>query len=189
MSTDKDVVADDTKLDPKDTSLDSGAQTDDDLDVLLSEIDKDFVKDTEADPESKEDTELSNKVDHLLKKDEDAAIAGAVTSVQNDLRDLDVSAPDDAIEGMLNQMAGKDTRFKKAFQNRDESPEDWGRVLGAASKTIAKKFGDQVDKNLTDDRAAVENAIKGSSTTNEEDTSKNYKGMSDSDFEKEKLKY
>ncbi len=188
MSDKKDVVADDTTSDLKDTELESGAQTDD-LDVLLNEIDTDFKKDTEAAPESKEDAELVNKVDHLLKKDEDAAIADAVSSVQNGLRELDVSTPDEAIEGMLNQMAGKDERFMKAFQNRDKSPEQWKRVLSAAEKSIAKKFGDQVDKPLTDDREAVANAIKGSSTTSDEDAPKSYKGMTDAEFDAEKLKY
>ncbi len=185
---DKDVVADNTQVDPQDTTDDTGAQTDD-LDTLLNEIDSDFDKGTQVAPETDKDPELSAKVDYLLKQQENTAIAEAVSSVQGGLKELEVSAPDEAIEGMLNQMAIKDPRFMKAFQERDQNPGQWNKVLGAATKSIGKKFGDMVDKSLTDDRDSVANAIRGSSTTSEEDAPKNYNSMSDSDFEAEKLKY
>ena len=188
MSDKNDVVADESTVDPKDTTSDSGAQTDD-LDTLLNEIDNDFEKGTQAAPEKGTDPDLSEKVDYLLKQQETTASGEAVSSVQGGLKEVDISAPDEAIEGMLNQMAIKDERFMKAFQERDQNPGHWNKVIAAASKSIAKKFGDMVDKPLTDDRDSVANAIRGSSTTSDEDAPKNYNSMTDSDFEAEKLKY
>src|SRR3990167_11529412 len=160
----EDVVADGLKSGSKTTDGDTGAQTDD-LDSVLSEIDKEFyaakekVKDT---PEQQD--ELTAQVAYLVEKETNSAVNEAVQHVKAGLVDLDVNVSDKVVKSMLNIMAVEDPRVKTAFDGRFENPARWDRVLKGAVKEIAKEF--TVDQQLTRDRETVANAIRGSKTVN-----------------------
>ena len=184
----KDVVADESKVGSQTATDDTSAQTDD-LDSVLSEIDKEFetAKKTKEEAPVYND-ELDAKVNFLVKKETDQSISDAVKQVKSGLNDLDVSVSDKVVKSMLSNMASEDKRILDAFNGRYENPGRWEKVLKSATKEIAKEFS--IDQNLTKDRESVANAIRGSKTVNTEGDysfDKFQKNASDSQIEEWKI--
>ncbi len=182
----KDVVVEDPKVESQTTTDDTGAQTDESLDTILSNIDKDFEESTkETTPEPKKDednAELSARVEAIEVREQNFAIKDAVSIVQGQLNGLDVSVPDKVVDALLNKMAGDDKRMMDAFQNREVNPRGWEKVLEGASKEIAKEFDSQPDKQLTGDRESVASLVRGSKTAIAEDEPLNMNLWSDNRF-------
>ena len=187
------VVADKTESAPPATDDASGAQTDD-LDTLLAGIDQDFDKGTQAD--SAKDTKdsdaknaaLTQRVAFLEEKETTADVDGAVKVIQENMGDLQL--PDRAVRGMLNEMALEDPRMMKAFQNRGKDPVLWNSILKSVGPSIVKEFSGQVDRGLTDDRAALTAALSGTSNVKGEDDSQKFKRFAETatDMEFDEMK-
>ena len=85
-------------------------------------------------------------------------------------------------EDLLYGKASRDARFLNAFVQRNSKPEEWNKVLKGYANKIKSDFGKPIDKQVTDDREAVVNSIRGKSTTVEDETP-NFSGWSDNRFE------
>lgn len=105
-----------------------------------------------------------------------ADIAAAAKVVKGDL-DID----EEVVVDLLHGKAGRDPRFLKAYQVRRENPSDWESVLKAAGRELASSLT-KPDQGLTDDRAAVEAAVRSASTGSTEEAPLDFNTMSDREF-------
>lgn len=178
------TVADDQDTGAQPAVDDKGAQGQS-LDETLNAIDGEFDKDTkgsrtEPDQDNVKLADLQSKVDQMSTQMTDSDINKAVDVIAES---IDKEVPKPALKGMLSNMAVDDPRITKAFENRYNDPKAWQKVLGAATKTIAKEFANLPDKQLNDDRDAVSNAVRGASNTTSKDETPNLDKLSDPEFE------
>ena len=103
-------------------------------------------------------------------------IQAAVKNVKSDL-DLD----DGLVRDLLYGKANTDPRFLKAFQMRHENPTGWESVQKAFHKELRTKLV-KTDQDATDDRAAVEAAVRSASTGSPEEPTPDFGSMSDAEF-------
>ena len=162
----KEVVANnESQVESKTAAEGAGAQTDD-LDSVLSEIDKEFEDAQKATKEAPE-AEGDPRVDFLIRKETETSVNEAVDIVKKSLDEMEVPVSARVVRSMLNNMALEDPRIKVAFDGRYENPARWQKILKNLGKEIASEFN--VDHQLTNDRKAVEAAIRGSKTATPED--------------------
>jgi len=178
----------------------TGAQADD-LDTLLSSIDKEYAqasapkpaeppKPTEGQSDPRFD-ELQRTVQAIEQERVASDIEAAVRTVQEHLGDgLPVKLPDRVVRGMLNDLAMENRGVMVAFQNRRQEPGTWKRILAASAAQLRKEFGDPVDQQLTSDRAAAQAAVRGASKASATDDGQpNLAAMSDQEFLKWKREH
>lgn len=171
-----------------------GAQADD-LDALLSQIDKEYAQASApkpAEPPKPSEGQSDPRIDELqrtvqaIEQERVASdIDAAVRTVQEHLSDgLPVKLPDRVVRGMLNDLAMQNRGVTAAFQNRHSDPGTWKRVLAASAAQLRKEFGDSVDQRLTSDRAAAQAAVRGASKASATDDGQpNFAKMTDNEFE------
>lgn len=112
-----------------------------------------------------------------IREKTDADVSEAVKTVKGDL-EID----DGLVKELLYGKASTDPRFLKAFQMRRENPDAWGRVQKAFNTELVSKLSPKTDQNLTDDRAAVEAAVRSHSTGSPDETPPDFNSMSDAEF-------
>lgn len=170
----------DTKATPG--NEDKGAQ-----EPSIDELLKQFETDTKPEQKSTDlkADDIKEVVDYVREDREEktrertnADISSAVKAVKGDL-DVD----DDLVEGMLWRKASKDQRFLRAFQLRHENPSTWADMQKAMNRELAGKITAKPDQNLTDDRAAVEAAVRSASTGSTEEPLPDLGSMTDAEFD------
>ncbi|MGI9506070.1 MAG: hypothetical protein ACR2RE_23770 [Geminicoccaceae bacterium] len=113
-------------------------------------------------------------------------IAEAVETVKGEL-DIDPGIVRDLMYGR----ASTDSRFMRAFQQRHTSPEAWMEVQKAFGRELAAKFkpGATTDPDLSDDRAALESAVRSAATRpTGDDAPPDFASMSDAEFARHQKK-
>jgi hypothetical protein len=161
----------------------SGGESEDALDSLLDE----FKQKTEPQKPAVSTEDFSEVVQYVkqqqvesVKKETEEGISSAVASIKEG---LDVSVPDRAIRGMLFDLAESNEEFVNAFNNRNNNPQAWNKVLKAFQKEVADEF--QIDPGATNDREALKQAVHSSkSETQPTEEQPDYSKMSDADFQK-----
>jgi hypothetical protein len=161
----------------------SGGESEDALDNLLNE----FEQKTEPQKSSVSAEDIGEVVQYVKqqqveseKKDTEEGIKSAVDTIKEG---LDVKVPDRAIRGMLFDLAESNEGFVNAFNNRNNNPQAWNKVLKSFQKEVAAEF--QIDPEATNDREALKQAVHSSkSETATTDEPVNFAKMSDSDFQK-----
>lgn len=188
--TEEQAVVGETDDQPKvDTEVkDAQADDTDDLDKLLAEYEKSAGSDdTSSKPgESGEaqDQDLRKEIESLrndfarMSTQED--LSKAVKAVRGD---LDPEAFDDKfMELWLDRQAIEDPRLQQAWANRQNNPKQFEKVLSSLNKNFTKKFGSLPSKEMTDDREAVAQAVRGASTKAPEGKAPEYGSKSDQEF-------
>lgn len=97
--------------------------------------------------------------------------------------------PDRVLKGDLHRAAAEDPRFLQAFQQRHRNPEAWKRILKAQQRELRAEFESRPDREATDDRRAVESAVRSSSRAPQpaaEPSKEDWNKMSDAEFERRK---
>lgn len=182
--TDTQTVAD-TDAPAKPATEDKGAQ-EPSIDELLKQFEQ-----TETPPEQTNDIKADD-----LKADDIKEVVSFVKETREDrireTTDKDVSAAVKAVKGdldideglvkeLLYGKASTDPRFLRAFQLRHENPEGWTGVQQAFGRELASRLA-KPDQGLTDDRAAVEAAVRSASTGSSEEPPPDFGSMTDSEF-------
>ncbi len=182
--TDTQTVAGESNAETKSQAEDKGAQE--------PTID-DLLKEFEASENPTE--QQTQKTD--LKADDIREVVGYVREEREqksrERTDTDVAAAADIVKGdlgiskerVIDSLYGKanrDPRFLRAFQQRHENPNAWNSVLRKMHDELASDLKPKVDENLTDDRAAVEAAVRSQSTGSTEEPLPDLGSMSDAEF-------
>lgn len=186
MTTDvKQAVVDETDTKPKAGSEVESARSDgDELDKLLAEFDQQTKPAPVTQPEAKptpKDTEpvipdrIRKLEDRLFQED----LNETVTNIVGDLK-----IPRRAAMGWLDQMARENPAIGQAFLNKSTNPQAWKRLEKVLSKEIEKEFSalSPVDREVTEDVAAVAAAVRGASTRVPEEPAPNYAGQSNAEY-------
>lgn len=178
------VVADDAVTDPKDTAEQESAQTDEKpLDQLLEEFNSEFDEDTKPEDDVKPDDieQVKEFMTEYRHEQTDKAVSQAAQTVVKALgEDLPVQVTEDMVTDLLYGRASRDKRFLTAFVNRGKDPKAWNQVLGGVASKIKSDFGEPIDTEVTKDRQAVTQSIRGNSKT--EDEAPDFSGWSDRRF-------
>lgn len=143
-------------------------------------------KPTEPDDIADLKAQVQSLVDERSKKQTSAGIAEALKVVKGDS-----PLPDEVFEGLIYSRAEKDTRFLKAFQNREQHPVAWNKVLTALGTEFSASLESLPDKNLTEARDAMRVSVRNQSTGPEEtgDRSKEIRTMSSEDWAKRRQEF
>lgn len=160
------------------------AQDKDTLDEALAEYEA-----SEKKPERKDDTKTESEkqpdevMDYIRRqqaREVSQDIDAAVKAVKGD-DDLD----DRVVRALLNDEAQQNPRFMQAWSERHTNPKGWDRVLKAFRSDIDKMVAPKVDKDATEDTAAVRQAVRGASTktSGAEDDVPDFRGKSDHEFQ------
>lgn len=175
------TVAEDADAGAKPQAEDAGAP-EPSIDELLKQFDTTDTPPEQPKPDLKVD-DLKEVVSYVredreerIREKTDADVSEAVKTVKGDL-DIDEGLVKDLLYGK----ASNDPRFLRAFQMRRENPEGWDNVQKAFSRELASKLV-KPDQNLTDDRAAVEAAVRSASTGSADEAPPDFASMTDAEF-------
>lgn len=181
--TDTQTVAGEPNAEAKSQTEGKGAQ-EPTIDELLKEFEQ---SETPTEQQSKSDLkadDIREVVDYVREtRDEksrektDADVAAAAKVVKGDL-----GISEERVIDTLYGRANRDPRFLTAFQQRHENPNAWSNVLRKMHDELASELSPQVDTNATDDRAAVEAAVRSQSTGSTEEPLPDLGSMSDAEF-------
>ena len=181
--TDTQTVAGEPNAETKSQTEGKGAQ-EPSIDELLEEFKVKTETPTEQQSKDIKADDLREVVDYVrqdrdekIKERTDTDVMAAVKVVKGDL-ELD----DGLVKQILYGRASTDPRFLKAFQMRHENPSAWESVQKAMHKELASTLTPKTDPNLTDDRAAVEAAVRSQSTGSTEEPLPDLGSMSDAEF-------
>lgn len=174
----------------KQTSEGKGAQgKGDDLDEILSEIaaesrtDEPPKKPEKAPDEGKKaDPDLRELVKGIYTRDARRDLKTAIGSMKEEAEPLK-ALPDSYIESLIGAEARRDRRIITAWNNRETDPETWDKVLPRLARKIANGLGGTVDEQLTKDREAVVESVRGKTPGTGGGSDKvNLAAMSDAEF-------
>lgn len=175
----------------------TSARKDDDLDTLLNEFDTEQPKPspTVATPEPKTEAADESKVvleqmRGVLSEHQQRQFRQDMNETVKNVRgDLDPEFfDDDFVEAWLDARARKDTRLQAAWNNRHAKPKEFQKIVEGLGSDFTKKHGKMPDKNATEDRAAVADAVRGSSTSAPAGKAPEYSKMTPGEFQAEKDK-
>jgi len=174
-------------------SSDSGNEAQDDgpdLEAILAEFDgqnkpKDEAK-AGSDPNSEQ---KPKKAEPEIDVNAIATLEQEVKQIREDrardqlnriYSELTAGVQADALDAeiFVNTKASRDSRLNELYANREANPAAWSDAMKALKKEFVKRFGKQVDKNVTDSREAVATAVQ--SATNAAPASE----LSDKDISK-----
>ena len=91
---------------------------------------------------------------------------------------------DDMVEGWLNALAIKDPRLTQAYLQREQNPRAWGKVKSELGKKLQDRFNKLPNREATDDREAVAQAVRGASTKVNTDPPPKFGQMSNTEYRK-----
>ena len=159
----------------------------DDIDQLMAEFDEtkkaESPQPTPQPKTTEADSQLAARLEMLEAERQQEAFAKVVTDVRGD-----TGLDDDLAEGYIRARAAKDPRIEQAFQERSVNPEKWNRTQDLLKSDFKKRYGDmgRVDREVTEDKAAVRAAAKSQPTQPADDfpSDKEIREMSTEDFNK-----
>lgn len=173
----------------------TSARTDgDDLDTLLKQFDQSTQR--PAAPVSPPAQAAAPTTDMTSLLAEVQAIKAGQTELQNrkfkedmevtvkDIRgDLDPDVFDNSLmESWLDREARLDPRLQRAWLQKESDPATFNRVKAELGKRFHKQFSKLVDKQATEDRMAVTQAVRGASTRAPVEQPANYGRKSNAEF-------
>jgi len=168
-----------TVVEDSNTTSDEVVSDDNALDDLLNEYDEGVAETQQTGEQSSDVQELADYVrdkrDSENKQAADSAISDAVKTLKGES-----NLPDAVFRGMIYDKSS-DSRFLKAFTERDSNPQGWNKVIGAMSK----EFNDSLpkeDAQLSADREALASAVQSASTNQASEQTTDLSSMSDSEF-------
>ncbi len=195
------AVAQEPKAAPKTDESVGTEPVEKSMDDVLNEFTAEYDADAQAPEQIKADPPKSDESEtlRLLKsldqrekareQQEDTADLSAAVKL---VKDSGLGIPSDLIEAAFHIEARKDKRFLDAFNQRKQNPEGWIRVAKAFGKKLAGKIEPQPDAQLTSDREAARDAVRGSSTetpSETEMTNERLNPMSNVEFDAEMRKH
>lgn len=163
----------------------------DSWDELLAQFEQETSTDNQASKETAQQQTAQpdqaaldrlNAIEQRIEQQEFQKDMGEVVS--NIRGDLPNDVFDDAfVEAWIDAQARRDPRLQNAWVNRRNDPKRFGKVVNELGKQFGKKFSDLPDKNATEDREAVTQAVRGATQKSPEGgKGPDYSGMSDAEF-------
>lgn len=166
------------------------AQTNgDDLDKLLAEYDEKAAPPaatTPAQPEQKPGTDTTAKPAtdpdvaevkrYIFKQDMDKTVKAVRGDLSPDYFD------DSLVKAWIEAQAEADPRLGLAWANRHNNPKQFEKVVDTLGRNFAKRYGKLPDKQATEDREAVTDAVRSASTKAPPAQAPNYAGMTNAEF-------
>lgn len=200
MSEENENVQTAVDQDPKVTTTEvvtteSGTAQEDGLDAILKEFDERKAStDTGTaaaglSSESKTTTgpldvaalaALEQKIGDIQKREERRQIEGVFSSLTDGVQADAIDA-----ESFLNAMALREPKLNDIYAQRETNPKLWNRTLGTLKQEFSKRYGQKVDKQVTESRDAVASAVRSASTAAPQTdvTESQIKSMNKSDFD------
>lgn len=106
-------------------------------------------------------------------------------TVANVRGEFDPSVFDDTfMESWIDAQARNDPRLQNAWANRHNDPKAFGQIVEGLGRNFNKKFKALPDKQVTEDREAVAEAVRGASKQAPAAKAVDYASMSDAEFSK-----
>lgn len=185
MSNDTQAVADNTNPGSQTSGEESGAQ--DELDSLLQEYEQDTGTTGEQQTQpAQEPSQRDPQVETLLMKQTQDDINSAANSIKEA---SGVELPDRFFRGYLHDAVDGDPRALRLWQNRHNDPKGWNKYLNALAKEASEEMKGIPDKSASEDRDAVESAVRNASTHQQSsDDEPDWSDMSDQEFAQTKMK-
>lgn len=125
------------------------------------------------------------KLEHEALVETKGAIDGATATIKDVLSELPVKVTDKMIRGYLAETAQENPRFMQAFNDRHRDPGKWDRIVKALGREMASELGSGPDVAATSTRAAVNAAVRASTTQAAAEPQKNFSTMKNHEFEAE----
>lgn len=119
---------------------------------------------------------------YIFRQDMDKTVAAIRGDLPADYFD------DTLVKSWINARADEDPRLAQAWVNRHTNPKQFEKVVGSLKGEFAKKYGKLPDKQATDDRIAVADAVRGASTKAPVGQAPDFSRLSDAQFAAEKDK-
>lgn len=153
-----------------------------------SELDKildEFPADEPEQAEPKDDPDLAKKVSELEKEVVHLRTQPELTSLASQIRgDLDAEVfDDDFVISWLDSRAKKDPRVRSAWMNRGSNPSAFGKVVKEMGKQFQSITSKLPNQEVTEDRDAMEAAVRSASTKTAEIEQPNFQAMSDAEIQ------
>ena len=186
------AVAQEPKAAPKTDESVGTEPVEPSLDELLTEFDSagpPEQKQAESPKKADVSDELLDYIRSQQAKETQADISAAVEFVK---KSGVKGISDRLIESYLQTEAAGDKRIQEAWNQRQANPEGWSRVLKAVGKKIEGEIEPQPDAQLTNDREAARDAVRGSSTEAPPETkmtNEHLNSLSDAEFKAEMRKH
>lgn len=128
--------------------------------------------------------EMHSFMQKQMQRDTQKDIGTAVETIKRH-DPLLANLPDSMVRGHLHDLASKDSRFLKAFQNRGDNPKGWENILKSVAVEVTKELGEPVDSELSSNIASLRASVNTSSPSGKSGpTDAEIAGMSDADFDK-----
>lgn len=177
---DEQAVVEETDVQPKEAETEeTGAQKPDEYETLLTEFEeavaeetKSFTTEPVAAGDEKPKRDLSEEIENVVKAklDEERAREAAKRDLENVVKTIRGDNPDDRFDDVfvtawVDSQAQKDPRLQNAWLKRHEKPDEFKRIVAKLAEQFQSKISHLPDKNTTEDRDAVNAAVRGSSNT------------------------
>lgn len=191
-----DEAVEETNAEAAPTVTETSNEREDDLDKLLAEFDEGTKTEPKAEPDARPE-QKPDDLDKLRRFAEDyearelqREILDTVHQIKEKHEALGLLS-DGFLEARLQYEASRDPRLAKAWVDRHQNPDAWGKVLDGLGSKLSGEISSRPDPQLTQDRETVRNAVRGVSTApaaadapKNDDLSK----MNDAEFEEYKKK-
>lgn len=161
MTEEQTSVAEEVEEEPQAASETTGAQ-EEDLDELL----KDFEAAEETPSETTDETPdvgtLHKELKALKEAQQRREVEAEINTLSQQIRgDLPADVFDDRLmRAYVESRAQEDPRLQTAFLQRGKSPTAWNNVVKGLAKEFQGKFSSLPDRQATEDRDAVESAVR-----------------------------
>lgn len=148
-----------------DTEVADARDEGNDLDKLLNEFSEQTQPITDSTPEPKAvDNDTENRLAGMERTLQEwqfqQEMQPVVEKVRGEIPE-DVFSNDEIID-WLDGQAKRDQRLRDAWLNKGTNPGKWNKIVTQLGGELAKKFEKLPDKEATEDREAVANAVRGS---------------------------
>lgn len=174
----------------KDESMTSSTETgaSDNLDALLSEFES--TADSQNGKAEGEQTDWAKRVEALENEIQNERYQKEITDVASQIRgDSDHPLLDDSfVISYLEGQARNDPRIASAWAKRHDNPDAFNKVINKLGDQLREKVGKSPNEKLTENREALESAVRASSTSTQQSSEVDWGRLSDADFYKEKMK-
>lgn len=176
---------------PKATGEQASAEpVEKDLDALLNEFDE-GTKPPEQKAEPKPEPEITEVLEFVRETQAEKAQADISEAVKIAKENEALSGVGDkVVRRYLEFEAMEDPRVKNAWLARKTNPQGWSQVLKGLGSKLASEIA---DPQLTADREAARNSVRGSSTQAPEEPKQldnaHFDAMSDAEFQQEMRKH
>ena len=195
MSEETQTVADEAEAGASDQQEAGGAQEEKSLDALLAEWDDGTQQESEEKPKEQsegKDSRMDEVLSYVNEQRKKEALESFNKGVQDAVSLAETETGDfyskEELEDFLYAKAARDTRFQQLFIHRHSNQDAFNKAVKAAAKEWGSRAKSKasIDKEATEDREIVANAVRSASTKAAVDDLPNVSdlmNMSGADFE------